>query len=275
MDARQVQRHFVAVMAKHLPPSAASLRLLDLDGSSGELLSQLRDDLHAQRLSADRLVSSDARPNAFDAVVGYDIAISSELLRSALQTLRPGGRLIILHSRGSVSPSQPRLLSDHGYTRILVEPALDDLGILLRGEKPHGCAATTARIQSVARADANLLDLEQFRGPYLHLLVQQQPNIPAWKMTPADTISWRAIAIQGAESPILLAFSSLPKAVAFMQPAVLAGRVKDINKVPKFSRASAAAWSWRALLNPTLESLAGESIITLAIDPATAEAPDE
>ncbi len=272
MDARQVQRHFVAVMAKHLPPSASSLDLLDLDGDSGLLLAESRADLRIRHLSEDRLAAVPLKPDSFDAAVAYDIDLRDEALRNILLALRPGGRLIALLSRGAVDESHPRLLSDNGYVRILVEPALDGLGILLRGEKAHVTADTAQRIQSVAQSDADSLDLASYRGPYLHLLIQQQPNIPAWKRKPADKIAWRAAAIQRGDAPALLAFSSLPKAVAFLQPAALSGTIKDINKVGKFRREN---WTFPAILNPRPDLLPGETITMVDIDPATAEAPDE
>ena len=275
MNALQVQRHFVAVMAKHLPPSAASLTVLDLDGVSGRLLAEARQDLRVCHRPAGSLAGAKLNSNACDAVIAYDVALTSELLQAALNALRPGGRLIALMSRGEVDARQPQMLSDNGYVRILVEPALDGLGVLLRGEKRHDTADTMARVRSVSDADADTLDLDTFRGPYLHLLIQQQPNKPAWKLGPQDRIAWRAIAIERGKSQFLLAFSSLPKAVAFMQPAVLAGKISDVNKVGKFTRASASAWQWGALLNPTLEALAGQSFTTVEIDPDTAEAPDE
>ena len=196
-------------------------------------------------------------------------------LRSRLTALRPGGRLIALQSRGEVSEYHLRQLRNHGYVRILVEPALDELGVLIRGEKPHSTADTMARIQAVARADADSLDLKRFRGRYIHLLIQRQPNKPVWQMTPREPIAWRAAAIQRESKPLLLGFSSLPKAVAFMQPAVLAGLVADVNKVGKFSVLTAAAQDWNISLNPTLESLKGETLTFIDIDPALAEAPDE
>ena len=275
MNARQVQRHFVAVMAKHLPPSASTLHLLDLDGISGEILSEWRDDLEIHPLPPAEISQCSFCSNSLDAAVAYDIELTSDLLDLVLDGLRPGGRFIALQSRDSVSESHPRQFSDQGYVRILVEPALDGLGVLLRGEKPHVTADTLDRIQSVAQADSDSLDLEQYRGRYLHLLIQQQPNKPTWKMTPADSISWRAIAIERESEPILLVFSSLPKSVGFLQPAVLAGVIQDVNKVGKFSRATAADWAWKSILNPTLESVRHQTFVTVGIDPSTAEAADE
>lgn len=275
MDASDLQRHFVAVMAKHLPPSGSTLRLLDLDGSTGALLSEGRADLLVRRLSPQTINAATIASNSFDAAVAFDLDLTTRLLEQVIDALRPGGRLIALRSRDSVDKSQPRLLSGHGYTRILVEPALDGLGVLLRGEKPHATSDTIERVRSVARADADLLDLVRYRGRYLHLLIRQQPDKPAWKLTPSDTLLWKAIALAKSPLPVLLAFSSLPKAVNFMQQAVLAGAITDINKVGKFSRATAASWSWRAVLNPTLESIHRAALTTVRIDPATAEAPDE
>ena len=159
--------------------------------------------------------------------------------------------------------------------RILVEPALDELGVLIRGEKPHVTADTLERIQSVAQADTDSLDLNGFKGRYVHLLIQQRPNKPVWKLTKGEKLSWRAAAISRDPTPILLGFSSLPKAVAFMQTAVLEGIIRDINKVGKFSKATAHNWDWDIILNPTPESVRREQITTVDIDPATAEAPDE
>ncbi len=275
MDAGQVQRHFVAVMAKHLPPSASTLHLLDLDGTSGQILSEWRADLHIHRIPPAGINLCGVSSNTLDAAVAYDIELTSDLLKFVLDGLRPGGRFIALQSRGCVSESHPRLLSDQGYVRILVEPALDGLGVLLRGEKPHVTADTLDRIQSVAQADSDSLDLDHYRGRYLHLLIQQQPNKPTWKMTPADSIAWRAIAIERESEPVLLSFSSLPKAVGFIQPAVVAGAIRDVNKVGKFSLATAADWAWQVILNPTLESVRHETITMVGIDPFTAEAPDE
>ncbi len=268
MTALRLRRHFVLAMAKQLPPSSATLRLLDLDGGSAAILSEVRADLHV-------LPKPACQPNSLDAIVACDVPLTRELLGEALVLLREGGRFIAVGSRGRVSQRLGEFLGECGFVRILIEPALDDLGVLIRGEKPHSAGEPQARIQSVARIDADSLDMARFRGRYLHLLIQQQPNSPAWARSADAAISWRAVAIEARPQPILLAFSSLPKAVGFMQPAVLAGVVRDINKVGKFSRETAQTWSFGLRINPTLESLRGEKIITIDIDPATAEAPDE
>ena len=275
MDARRVQCHFVAVMAKHLPPSASTLRLLDLDGRSGEILSDWRADLDISPVAPGELGAAELASDSIDAVVAYDVEVGVDMLGDALRLLRPGGRLIILQSRGAVSESQARTLRENGYTRILVEPALDGLGVVLRGEKPHLTADTGERIRGVAGADADLLDLDQYAGRYLHLLIQQMPNKPVWKLSRDETISWRAAAYEDGAGPVALAFSSLPKAVGFMQPAVLEGLIRDVNKVGKFSRAAARSWAWDVILNPTPASVRGKSLITIQVDPASAEAPDE
>ena len=103
MDAQRIQAHFVAVMAKHLPPSAASLRLIDLDGNSGELLLQLRADLDTSAIPAQQLGEAPIAANSVDAIVGYDIGLTNALLSNILDALRPGGRFIAVLSRAAVS----------------------------------------------------------------------------------------------------------------------------------------------------------------------------
>lgn len=275
MDARRVQGHFVAVMAKHLPPSASTLRLLDFDGASGAILASWRADLDITHLLPGEIRTARLAPDSFDAAVAYDVEIDAEHLTESLRLLRPGGRLIMLQSRGNVSHDLARILRDSGFIRLLVEPALDGLGVLLRGEKPHITADTGKRIRSVAQADGDLLDLDQYAGRYLHLLIQQRPNKPVWKLSPGETITWQAAAVEQGARRLLLGFSSLPKAVGFMQPAVLQGLIRDVNKVGKFSRATAQSWTWDVVLNPTLESILDRALTTVHIDPGSAEAPDE
>jgi hypothetical protein len=141
---------------------------------------------------------------------------------------------------------------------------------LLRGEKPHSDFQTMDRIKQFAdRYDR----LATSTGRYVHLLIRQIPNKPVWALRPGEVVAWHAAAIAGDDVPTLLGFSSLPKAVALMQPAVLQGIIRDVNKVGKFSRATARNWS--LVLNPDLATIAEKTILFVPVDPDLAEAPDE
>ena len=58
-----------------------------------------------------------------------------------------------------------------------------------------------------------------------------------------------------AGEPVLLGFSSLVKAVAFMKPAVLAGVIPQIGKMPRYRGETVAEWGLPVLLNPAFEML--------------------
>lgn len=264
-DPLSIEAQVIEMMIKHLPPSASTLHLLDLSGAAGDCLAQRRADLAVT-------VGLTNEADRFDAVVAYDVFLEDDLLRAALHALRPGGRLIAIDPQGEPSANLVRRLEAAGYTRILVEEMLTDtgVGVLMRGEKPHVTEDTLARIQSVAEHDATGVD---FKGRYVHLLVRQTPNKPVWALQPGEAVEWRALALADDGDPLLLAFSSLPNAVAFMQPAVVKGTIKDVNKVAKFSRM--AAQSWRLWVNPPSDALDGREIVLLAVDPALAETPDE
>lgn len=267
MNADSRKRYFIEAMLKHLPPSSSNLNLVDITGEAGQILVQHRQDLIIQMI--------DVAESNVDAVVAYDIPLESSLLQSVLNMMRSGGRFIVVLPDGHPSEEYVELLENHGYVRILVEPALDDLGVLIRGEKAHITTNTLERIQSVADTDANRLDLSIFKGRYIHLLIQQTPNKPVWTLQPDEKIQWQAVAIQKNDKLTLLGFSSLPKAVGFMQPAVMEGIIQDINKVGKFSKETASGWGWSMVLNPTLEDIRNLPLILIDIDPTTAEAPDE
>src|SRR5262249_29017406 len=113
-------------------------------------------------------------------------------LTSALQALRPGGRLIILDSDGQPGHRLVAPVESAGYTRILVEPLSEEGGVLMRGEKPHTTPDTLERIRQVAGRDGDS-DLSTYSGRYVHLLIQQIPNKPAWKLQPDEKIEWRAL----------------------------------------------------------------------------------
>lgn len=269
----RLTRMFLEAALRQLPPSSADLRLLDVDGRFGATLSETRADLvplHAPPQPGEWAVE----PDSVDAVAALDADLTPGFLGAALAALRPGGRLIVIQRSASPDESAVRALEAAGYVRILVEAAVEcplPTGALVRGEKPHTTTDTLQRIRQVAGQDADALSLADFRGRYLHLLVIQTPNKPVWAIRPDEPIQWQAATAGGA----LLAFSSLPKAVAFMQEAVLSGALTGINKVGKFSRATAESWTTPVLLNPALGDAVGRGLGWHSIDPASAEAPDE
>lgn len=250
----------VETLIKHLPPSASTLRLMDVGGNAGAALAERRADVSVS-------VGMPAETDSVDAVVAYDAVVDDALLAALLDALRPGGRLIVIEPQEDADGTRVKWLEAAGYTRILVEELLPN-GVLMRGEKPHTTDDTLARVQRVAALDSG-----EFRGRYVHLLVRQTPNKPVWALKPGETVTWQAVGIADGDAPRLLAFSSLPNAVAFMQPAVVAGTIRDVNKVAKFSRATAR--DWKLLINPPLDALNGQEIVLVPLDPALAETPDE
>lgn len=268
------QAQFIEVMLKHLPPSASALRVLDVGSITGGILTGFRADLQIEVASL-YLPHWSYATDSMDAVVAYDWHLDDEFLAAALRVMRPGGRLIAVQPLGTVQAKHVAMLEKAGYIRILVEPAHGSDGILVRGEKAHTTSDTLVRVRDVAASDADLLDLETFRGRYVHLLIRQTPNKPVWKLAPDEKIEWRAAAIEREDETYLLAFSSLPKSVSFMQPAVLGGIVQDVNKVGKFSKQQAQKWTLPVLLNPMLQDVQTDTVVWVDIDPDTAEAPDE
>ncbi|MCS6835911.1 MAG: hypothetical protein NZ750_07825 [Anaerolineae bacterium] len=269
-----VRYAFIEAMLKQLPPSASTLRLLDVGGLCGPVLARQRPDIQAQAVSLIATHWQEA-PASAAAVVGCDLYLSHALLRAAHNALRPGGRLIVVQPLETMDAHEryAERLTQAGFVRLLIEPALNRAGLLLRGEKPHTTGDTLARVRQTADADADALDLSGYRGRYLHLLVQQTPNKPAWRLSPDEPLRWRALAFQAEDGLRLLAFTSLPKAVAFLQAGVLAGRVRDVNKVAKFPREAAQSWPVLALNLPP-EALP-DAPAWLDVDPNQAAVPDE
>ncbi|MBK8026752.1 MAG: hypothetical protein IPK19_36550 [Chloroflexi bacterium] len=216
---------------------------------------------------------------SFDAVVSFDVALAEPFLGDALRLLRPGGRLITVDSAIDPDTQAVSTLEASGYVRILVETGAEcplPVGRLARGEKSHVNDDTRARVR-VALMDNRLApaDLAAFRGRYVHLLIRQTPNLPVWKLERGQRIEWNAVALRHDDQPVLLAFSSLPAAVAFMQEAVLKGTIRDVNKVAKFKRPSAQDWNRPVLLDARADQFQSDQFLWLPVDPEEAELPDE
>lgn len=266
----------IAAMAKHLPPSGAALRLLDIGAGAGGVLNDLRSDLRIHPLDAD-VRAWEIAPDSADAAAVFAQPLSPALLDAVLLALRQGGRLIAVLPGEQPDASWVTKLEKHGYTRILVEAALPHLavGVLVRGEKPHTTADTLARIRVASSQDDRLTDLARYPGRSLYLLVRQTPSKPAWALREGERIAWDAVTVPVGERGALLAFSSLAKAVAFMQPAVLRGQIRDISKVAKYRVEVVRGWETPVLLNPDEDILSRAGYALSPVDPALAEAPDE
>jgi hypothetical protein len=244
------------VFLKHLPPSAGLPRVLVLDA-------QAAAELHGRAdLTPD---GPDAPLGPFDAVAGQ--AAPEHVTRLAAR-LRPGGRLILAASAAPAALLQA--LTAAGLIHCLVEPAGE--WTLYRGERPPlgtpverqaalaaggpapGGAApdSTTPGSTPTGGTPTLTPPDGLRLPHIYVLITQTPNKPAWKLTPADQLEWRAATLvhPDAPAPAVLAFSGLARAVAFMQAAVLAGTIKDVNKVGKFAARAAQAWGRPLLINP-------------------------
>jgi SAM-dependent methyltransferase len=262
-------------IAKQLPPSAERLRFLYAAGGSGETLAGLvgmRPDLEPTTIevAGTNTYVLPFPENSFDAV--FLDASPDAILVELLRVLRPGGRLILIQMDESSIEKAARQLEAAGYARILSEATEGGQGVLARGEKPYPEGTSTLeRISSVSNDDLLLAP-----GRYIHLLIEQEPNKPVWRMEPSDVITWTAVGIMSAGLPTALGFTSLPKAVSFMQNGVLMGMVPRVTKIPKFRKEVAAEWEFPVLLNPALEDFVGQELgLFLSIDPDSAEAPDE
>ncbi|CAG0976376.1 hypothetical protein ANRL2_02049 [Anaerolineae bacterium] len=283
-SARQT---LLSEVLRHLPPSGSELRLLDVDSCLSRfpemsvIRSQRPDLLLIETPLAEVGHYADANFDVALAFFTHDHLDTMPFFLEEIQrVLRPGGRFILLFPY-----IIPRNLEQAGFARILAEPLLNGEIALNRGERPYAEELNTlGRVQVVAKNEnqTGLLQGPQIfdvAGRFIHLLIRQTPNKPGWALTPEDKIVWETAILQTAGQPVvILAFSALPRAVAFMQAAVLAGAIRDVNKIVKFSKAAAAKWPFPVLLNPTLEQIGTEYRLTgefIKVDPATAETPDE
>lgn len=266
----RVQRLLIEAIAKHLPPGGSSLRMIDVGGRAGSILVGMRPDIEIV-LSPRSNAQWPIEPGSVDAVVAFNRKPEAILLDSALTALRPGGRLILMNEQGEPDESIVKTLEQEGYTRILVETGAEcplPVGVLMRGEKPHTESHTVERIKQIAAQDKR-------QGRYVHLLIKQTPDKPVWKLTPEDEISWEAVGVAGDNETVALAFSSLPKAVEFMQPVVKTGKLVGVTKIAKFKWDVARAWDFPVLLNPTDDIFETNQVAMLPVDPSAVEAPDE
>lgn len=274
-------------IARQLPPSGANLQLLDISDTADvrNLLVARRPDVHVTVAALSDLELFEARH--YDAIVAVGVHLSVMQVVAARNLLRPGGRLVVFNSAHPEPKQAAATLTEAGFARVLAERLPD--GIMFRGESAYdGNLSTIERVSMTATqrgaiqpAIMGLYEQDAIRamnGRFVQVLVRQTPNLPVWRMAPDIDIAWQMAAIKTAQHPtIILAFSALPKAVAWMQQAVLNGFLPDIHKIVKFSKITAATWQHPLLLNPDFEVVLGlaQSTLFVAVDRHTAESPDE
>jgi hypothetical protein len=247
------------VFAKHLPPSAALPVVLALDPQA------------EQACDPERVVLAAADAVDVDAIVA---GAWPESLATLRDRLRPGGRLILLLPGATSDPAEGvawlDALQAGGFIHCLIE-SLPEGGWLCRGERPPQ-APVAGRLSALAAGgDAS-------RAQALTLLVRQTPNKPTWRLDPGERRIWEAATVidPATGAPTLLTFTSLVKAVAFMQPAVLAGFLIGINKTGRFSAESVGAFDVPVIVNPAFEDWRNASPgPLLAVEPALALASEE
>jgi hypothetical protein len=237
------------VFATHLPPSAGVPRVLALDAqAAAELATQSQITLAHN--------PDDLPMGPFDAVAG---SAAPEQVAALSNRLRPGGRLILTHA--AEPAALLAALANIGLVHCLVEP--HGPFSLYRGERPPE-GLPTERLQTLATSNSSssapnyqlrITNYLELKTPFIFLLVIQTPNKPAWKLSPGERVEWRAATLltAAAAQPVLLGFSSLVKAIAYMQGAVMAQRLAGVNKVGKFPAAAVQGWPLPLALNPDFE----------------------
>ncbi len=238
-----------------------------------------------------------------DAVIGCEwlakLAPAERLtfLGEMLRVLRPGGRMVLFDGTDSLSPEDLlQLLAQAGFDRLLTERI--EGGILSRGEKRYTHLSPVERIAQTAARDGDSPEVltpheadtlvEAVRGKFVFLLCKSAAAKPPWALQPGERgkrILWQTPLLRDAESPqtLILAFSSLPKAVEFMQAAIKSEwsrSLNGINKIAKFDKAIVASWNLRLLLNGPFAALQSSprftpSEATFSIDAAQAITGEE
>lgn len=252
--------------------------------------------------------------------VYYMLGDQARFLAEVMRVLRPGGRVILLdpaerpfpldilrqrkgvrislavmswhgvsrmHRRYTLEDMAQRL-TQAGFARVLTEKAVEGYGVLSRGEKPYAPALSTIqRIAQTAAPQADTLTMipvakivQHTRARSLFVLVRQTPDRRSWELT-SDELRWDAALVShNGSARLLLTFTALPKAVAFMQQAVTHGKLPGINKVARFPTSAAQGWPHDVLLNPPYDALANSdqfqfSADTFSVDPRAAITGEE
>ena len=252
----------IHTLGDHLPPSAATPRVLALDATAAERLFERAAVTLADLSVHGQLPYADA---AFDAVAAYDPALG-RWINEIRRVLRPGGRLLLMAvARPDRAVGWRAGLVAGGWIHVY---STDDLGegVLVRGERPPEVSDTVARIAAVAARDEGVhgvrltpaTDDLSAVGRYVFLLVVQTPNKPVWQLAEGEMPEWRAVRVaDGSKRAVVLAFGSLVKAVQFMQVAVLAGWLDGVNKVAKFPPEVARGWDFDLWVGPSLDAVRG------------------
>ncbi len=238
----------IQLILKHLPPSAGLPNVYACDERSRRWVMALQRQGH--------ITLNPEQVN--DAVLSSDLSFAGE----AVRRLRPNGRAIFLiPNTADVSGQEVvQALTSAGFVRLLSEAVLDEAYLLARGERPTEQLHPVERIAAIAGLAPGTLELlevkeaaERYRA--LHLLVRQIPPARSW--SDSMNVSWQAGTVRdiAADRTVLLAFTSLVKAVAFMQPAVLAGALRNINKLPRFEMVHLIKWGLPVIVNPVFEVL--------------------
>jgi len=253
----------VELIAKHLPPSADRVRVYPLDAQAREWAHALAEEHFAEV----------CEEGECDAALGADLSLLSQV------ALRPGGRAIfLLHRETRSLPELGAILATASLTRILTEAVLDGEYVLARGEPRSGEPERNGVILSSPDTAMVLVPAGKPLPRYVHLLIHQYPPSRGWEQPDLASVAWDALTVRyGTTGQLaLLGFTSLVKAVAFTKPAVLAGVIQHIDKMPRYPGKVVAQWGVSVLMNSAFERLREDAryefgSAPLRIDPRLAD----